>query len=346
MKTKVFVLLQLLLCGVALGQDVGGPVWIDLAYTPALPVGGIASVPQYDIPAHYTADMFDLVNGGLSSKPIYFWALDLAVFRNERNHSVIKSMSQFARTGIPVRGPNGGWTEDDWKTADMLGRAIGNGVVLHESPYHRVRGCTQDLGDNADYAAELAYLGSACAKLKDLGIDVTAVVLDSECYKTPSAAVTERLNEAYHEVRRHFARIPIIWYRNGDWAPMLDADCGDIKTIHQYRTYSPEHTELWMNEWYLAFSYTWGVWTPLGPGYGWHGYGGWRWKLDKKTCEDGGFTGCGTWGMEAKDYTYLGRMHKGDARLSLVVVYPHPARPLSMPESLDAWIAYAKAMQE
>lgn len=316
--------------GVAVAEP--GPTWIEIANRPALPEGGIAAVGPYQIPAAYWPVLQDLVRGNPNGIPktAHPWPVDLPVLRVPQNKVPLVCIAQLM--GSVGAGDSGwGYTDEDLLLVNDIALAAGVGVTLNTSPYHRAKWCNDDPLDWSDTGNEIAFTAQYLQKCKVLGLRVNCVQFDSECYKSPHPLVTERLNIMYGVAKLFYPDVPLRWYRNGDWAPNIYATHDDNQGLYQYRTYSAPYTEGWLNRWEWKLPNQYGVavadsftpWISLGPGYR---DGRWQWKL----------------GLDDLEYEYLARMHIADDRIRDVSVFPHPCRPICMPGSIEAFIAYAR----
>jgi len=309
------IALIMMLSSVAVAQP--GPAELEIAARPA--VAAVASVPA-PLPPSTLLDLIDLKP---LRKPMYSWGVDEEVVMDERMEPWLV---QYARITGSI-GVKDTYTSEALMRASTIAAIAHVGVTLNTSPFHRVGGCNPNPMGWSDLGEEVAYVQEFMIRAMQHGLKVNAILLDSECYKVAHPMVKPRLDLVYNLVRMFFPDVPIFWYRNGDWAPNLTAQC-DNSTVAWYRPYSAAYTELWLNKWASAkpSEKNWAVWVTLGSGYK---PGGWSWDL----------------GLDPIEYRYLGRMIAADNRINAALLYPGPYRR-DVPGFHEAFVAFIQGATE
>lgn len=299
-----------------------GPAVIDLQQQ-----GGIATSEDAIIPASYWLDLQDAKQ---LPKPVYSYSVDLAVLREPKNFEPLKHYVRITGSlGIGDRG--WGYTPDDWILANSIVFAARDfrsdvGLTINTFPYQRTGNDNPNPDDWSKTGKEIAYTAEFLEEIKTLGLSVTGIAFDSELYQSPHPDVTRRLNLMYELAKTFYLEACFIWYRNGDWSPLLDVK-SDNKAIVQYWITSAKETEQRLDFWYAHASHNeedWTIWTNMGAGYDDDGV--WQWKRN----------------LNLENYRWLARQHMNDARVKRLVFFPHPFRPRTMPESIKGFLAYVE----
>ncbi len=290
-----------------------GPYYIEQR------AGGVAADSSYQIPA---GSMIDLLDAKPLSDPMETWPIDLSVLRTAGNQtSLVRYVELTHRLGVgdEVRG----WTDHDLTEADMIAKAGGGGLTFSTMPYGAIPGP----GDPKiwhDVAKELDYTKRQLERCRRLNLNIQCILFDAERYKVASELVTTRFYQMYCITKVYYPAVRIIWYRNGEWAPVLDVLNEGIRTVQHYQIWSYKWTEARMKRAQDAFPDTkqWAAWTSFGCGYGPDNK--WNWDL----------------GLSEHLYTRIGAYHA--ANKITAIAYPSVLRPITMPGSLDAFLAYVR----
>ena len=286
MKTYLMIML-------VFGQTELGPTETDIAHTVASPNVAVSALVDNRIPASVLLDLIDL------KRPLPFkmhsWPVD-ADLLIPANRKVFIECARLTGS-FPV---SDFYSDNEMMYCASVAQAAGCGITLNTSPWHRTS-CDGDPSNWDNTGREITWLQNYLIRALKLGLPVDAVALDSECYKYPNPMVTARNNLVFSVCKTYYPTTPIYWYRNGDWAPQIDAD-HDNRTVAWYRPYAAQNTELWLQRWQEKNpAKDWAMWITLGSGYG---PSGWTWDL----------------GLDDLEYVYLGRITRESG--NSVLLYP------------------------
>lgn len=213
-------------------------------------------------------------------------------------------------------------TDDEMTAIDALARTVQATVTLVLFP---LNGHLEDTWEA--YMKDIAFQEEVCKRVKANGIKVGAVTLDSEHFHVQSPKTTGLLDLVFAVVREQFPTVPIIWYKNGEWHLFHDVNCENCRTSVLYGLHDPKQTEERLDEAYSTFPDAhWGIWTTIGPGYA---NNKWTWKNPF---------------MKDRNYYDAGRWMMADDRIKYIMPYPFILRPVTLVESVHAFIAWVKGM--
>lgn len=295
--------------GVAVAQP--GPVLIEQQS------GGIAVAEAYIIPAEYLDRLEALLAKGqvLPRGWAAIWYVDQPVLNERRNWPALIAHAKV----VGSFGVSYWYTTAELMIASYLANEAGVGLTLNVMPWH-ITGCIDDPEDWSRSSGELGKLQEFFQRTINLGLNVNAITLDSECYRKAHPLATERLNTVYAMAKDKYPDVSVCWFGNGQLPYQYDVDC-DNKSVILYASYLASQTEDIINAAAERFPDDDLVaWITLGPGYRF----GWQWKLYLHELHHG----------------YLRRLLRTKTRVRKVVIFPHTFRSGTMPESFDAFEAF------
>jgi len=251
-------------------------------------------------------------------KTCHCWYVDKETLPDPQWRPFLQQVTRITKSiGIPHNFSN-----DQALMAADIARPEGATLALSMFPFSFLRSGTNEW---TNAGSEYEYIHNTCERFLGLGIPIGSVLLDPEKFNVVGDLRTSKLGLAFDIVREAFPNASILWYRNGDWAPMLDVPNDGIRTVACYRIDDPSYTEqVLAHAQQKRDADAWGVWVTMGSGYR---NGEWRWDA----------------GLDAKDYWWWGRMLAEWPEVQHLLFYPHPTRPVCT-TGVPSFIAFAKGL--
>ncbi len=237
-----------------------GPVKIEGLCGP--PDKAKAEAEPYILPADYLPQLEALPE--LPEGWVLPWYFDDVLMAPEENRD---TLIQLARVFGSV-GVNYWHTDEDLLRAKSIADEAGVGATVTIMPWH-INGCKPDpdnwdttIDELADIRTFLRYI-----KASPWELNVTAFLLDSECYQEPDPRVTTRLNMVFDLVGSEFPGVHREWFADGHRPEMWDARF-DARSVACYASYAASQFE----GWFLAnrakdLNAPWSMWISGDSGY-------------------------------------------------------------------------------